>query len=1020
MQQAGAGFQSRTDGGGGEWRVADDARALLGSALAAALARDERGAPLRAVKLSARREVWAADVAGLPPLLIKRYPARRGVVGPWRDRLRQRGPAELAMAQEFERCGLLTPRALAAWSAPATRPGAPSWFVGVRLLGVETLGRWLERRFRPGDGATAKRSIVRRALALLARIHEAGLWHGDFHGGNLLLHDAEGPAAALYSIDLHGAQRLGSVPPSLRARDAADLLHSLRYAFSPEELAELAGDATVERALDRKRRAHARSRAARAFVESSRFGQSALAGGATAWHDRSAEPAALERWLAAHATACESSDGADERLLRRGAKSVLTLLPDLGGAVVVKEFRGRGAVARAKAAFGHGVAAQVRDLPVAAPLAAIELSPRRAVAIARAVVDALPLHLAAHEARGGGDDRARVAAVAARAGELLAALVSRRFVHPDLSLKNLLLRWRDGAPELAVVDLDAARPDRAWTTAQLERALAQLGDLPRTLLSGGDRWRFVRTLLDATGRKETVAALLRASGRRLARRRHLPAQGAPRHDLVALPSLHLFGNWKWTGPAEPAVALARAFPGAPLLLGPGPAGPHEQQVADHARARGVACDVVKPLRKHWNPLRTGRSAAAVAPRAAAAAPATIVVHLDSDHAVARRVAERLAQRPAVLRCVHEHGGRALLSRRLLASAELLVAPTRGLAQALEAALARPPFDVGVLETGVDRDRFRSSAERRAKGRARLGLQDDAVAFGIVARIQRHRRFELLLDAWSRLKSEANPPRLVILGRGTHETELVHEPIARRGLGDCVSVPGYQEGEAYVESLAACDAGLFLVPGTDVSCRAVREWMAMARPVVALRRAPLPELIDHDVDGWLVDEQGDALARAVRSVAQRERLAAAGRAAAAKAALRFEPARVAEQARALARMAALAVPGTALEARLAASVVAAVRPGRLAAALAVARRDGIAADDVVALDPARSRDALLDVVTVARRTRPRLLLVEPSAEWDATAAASFRRIAPECFVLREAGGARDGGGALARRFPAIEA
>jgi hypothetical protein len=194
-------------------------------------------------------------------------------------------------------------------------------------------------------------------------------------------------------------------------------------------------------------------------------------------------------------------------------------------------------------------------------------------------------------------------------------------------------------------------------------------------------------------------------------------------------------------------------------------------------------------------------------------------------------------------------------------------------------------------------------------------------------------------------------------------------------------------------------------------------MAMARPVVALRRAPLPELIDHDVDGWLVEEQADALARAVRRVAERGRLEAAGRAAAAKAALRFEPARVAEQARALARMAALAVPGAAMAARLAASVVAAVRPGRLAAALAVARRDAIAPDAVIALDPARSRDALLDVVTVARRTRPRLLLVEPFAEWDATAAASFRRIAPECFVLREAGGS---GGALAHRFPTLEA
>jgi len=1022
MQQASDGIQSFVDALGGRWRAIADARRALEAVVVPWIAADGSGAPLVPLKKSRRREVYAATAAGLPPLLLKRYPPRAGLLGRGRDRLGTRAAAEFKTSRRIESLGLLTPRALGCVEPAASAGARPSWFVGVRMIGARPLGTWLEERFRPGDGAANKLKIARRALDLLDRLHQAGIWHRDFHGGNLLLHEGEGPAAALYLIDLHSAIDLTALPARLRARDAAVFLHSLRYAFAEPEVEALVADAprwrlepaALRSALERRRETQARSRGARAFVESSRFAQARL-GERRVSHDRSLELPAIETLLAGH-------EAALVRVGRRSRISRQTMLggggePTGGGDVIVKEFLGRLAGRKARAAFGNGVAAQARDLPVAAPLACV-IGPtgEPAFALARAVEGATPLHLLAQRVARTDGERALAAGVAQRLLELLVALVKRRFVHPDLSPKNLLVRGNEPvgagaagagagkegpAVDVVLVDLDAARPGASWTRRRLLRALAQLGDVPAHAFSKTQRLRFLDALRERLGLSVGRGPLARATARLLEKRRKLPPQGAPRHELAEPRTLHFFGNWKWTGPAEPAVALAAALkPHARLLLGRCPFADLGQPVAEKAAARGVPHELLESLRKHWNPLFTGSAAAEALPIARSHAPAAIHVHLDGDHAVALALASALPQRPGLVRHVHAAGPHPLRTRRLLRQAELLVAPTIGLARALERELAMPDHGIAVLETSVDLDRFQFTEERRARGRTRLGLAADDVAFGIVARIQPHRRFELLFDAWAKLREQAGGgatrlpklPKLVVLGRGTLEEELAHAPVKRLGLESLVLLPGYQQGEAYVEALAACDAGIFLVPGSDVSCRAVREWMAMGRAVVATRRAPLPELIDDGIDGALVDEDAVALAAVVRELADPAKLARAGAQAAGKARRRFDPRWLRSSAMALDRMAALAVAGTAASFRGAAKVVAAVRPGRLDALLRLVQDEGGEPESVLAFDPARSRDAVLDLFALLHAARPRQLLLEPHAELDATIADELARLA----------------------------
>jgi glycosyltransferase involved in cell wall biosynthesis len=1019
MQESSDEFEAFVDAGGRRWRVArafaDPLRRGLTGWVEADAPPERLAAGVVALKRSSRRDVFAFAPAGAPPLVLKRYPPRTGLFGRARDFVATRAFAEFRAARRLLERGLAVARPLAVVEPAAGRAGASAWLASTRIVGALPLGTLLEQHFAVGDRSAAKFALARRALDLLQAVHDAGFWHRDFHGGNLLLREAEGPAGTLHLIDLHAMWEIGSVPAALRARDAADFLHSLRYAFDDGEVAALAAEAPrweleeprLLAALRARRRVHARSRAARAFVPSSQFAQEPFDGGRVS-RDRSLAADAIADLLARHAQACA---GAIPGVLRIGARSRLSALALADGRrVVVKEFLGSGARRRARAAFQHAVAARARDLATAAPLACVRgLEDGRACFLAQEVAGAVPLHLAALDPERTAERRT-VEAVARALLDFVERLVVRRFVHKDLSPKNLLVgAGADAPPAVVLVDLEDARPGRAWSRRRLEKALAQIGDVPERVFSRVDRLRWLGELCGRLGLDGSAGEWARATAARLRRRRKLLLQRLPAVADEPPRTLHVFGNWKWTGPADPAVALAQALaPGATLLLGKCPHPDLGQPVAEKAAARGVPFELLDSLHKHWNPLRTAAAAADVGARLQSIGPAVVHVHLDADHAAAARAADAATVRPALVRFVHEAGPHAGRSRRLFShAAQLVLAPTRGLARALEGELKWRTGAVGTIETGVDLQRFRSDDGSRERGRARLGLGADDVVFGIVARIQSHRRWELLFEAWRELAELPRPPKLVVLGRGTRQEELAHEPVRRLGLQSLVLLPGYQEGAAYVDALAACDAGLFLVPGTDVSCRAVREWMAAGRSVLTTRRPPLPELVTDGVDGRLFDEVPQELARAVREWMEPGRLRDAGERALATARRRFDPLRVAAHAHAFDRMALLALPGMAASWRRAADVVAAVRPGSLPAVvdwIATERGDG---DELAAFDPVRSRDAVIDLFALVAATGARRVVVDAGADWlDATVERELARRAIARIVVDAA---EDGAG-----------
>jgi glycosyltransferase involved in cell wall biosynthesis len=175
-------------------------------------------------------------------------------------------------------------------------------------------------------------------------------------------------------------------------------------------------------------------------------------------------------------------------------------------------------------------------------------------------------------------------------------------------------------------------------------------------------------------------------------------------------------------------------------------------------------------------------------------------------------------------------------------------------------LGRPASTVSTVRGAVDVGDYRPF-DPPEETRLKFGLNHEDTVIGIVARVQPHRRFDVLLEAAREVKERDPSLKILVLGRGTRKEELLDEPVRQMGLQNTVYPLGYRKDD-YREVLASLDAGLMLVPGSDASCRAALEMCAMAKPLVVARRGVLPDIVADGETGIVVDDKPDNLADAL--------------------------------------------------------------------------------------------------------------------------------------------------------------
>jgi glycosyltransferase involved in cell wall biosynthesis len=272
--------------------------------------------------------------------------------------------------------------------------------------------------------------------------------------------------------------------------------------------------------------------------------------------------------------------------------------------------------------------------------------------------------------------------------------------------------------------------------------------------------------------------------------------------------LHVVSNWKWTGPAEPAVNLAAELSrrGHDVKLLVGRARGDEAPLRREAMRRGIEPDESLVLGKHRNPLRDLPDRRRLERLLRAERFDVAHAHLGNDH---RLLAAARGAAHVDLPIVRTYYGGDLpesrSERRLLArDAEAITTPSDRIACLLPAVLGVPRERVERIETAIDLDRF-SPRGRGPDLRERLGVPSGAVVIGVVARMQRHRRFEVLLDAFARAAREEGSLRFLLVGRGTWRRTVAEEPVKRLGIADRTIFPGYLAGDDYPAALRAMDA-----------------------------------------------------------------------------------------------------------------------------------------------------------------------------------------------------------------------
>lgn len=156
---------------------------------------------------------------------------------------------------------------------------------------------------------------------------------------------------------------------------------------------------------------------------------------------------------------------------------------------------------------------------------------------------------------------------------------------------------------------------------------------------------------------------------------------------------------------------------------------------------------------------------------------------------------------------------------------------------------------------------RTSPQDRAALRESLGIPEDTVVFGILARIEDYKGHLYLVEEARVLKDRGITGfRVLIAGTGSFEREVARA-VKEMGVEDVVEMLGFRSDVARL--LSALDVQLNASYGTEATSLALLEGMSLGLPTVASDYGGNPWVIENGKEGFLFPSQNaDALADAM--------------------------------------------------------------------------------------------------------------------------------------------------------------
>lgn len=178
---------------------------------------------------------------------------------------------------------------------------------------------------------------------------------------------------------------------------------------------------------------------------------------------------------------------------------------------------------------------------------------------------------------------------------------------------------------------------------------------------------------------------------------------------------------------------------------------------------------------------------------------------------------------------------------------------------LQSVLKLPGKKFTTLHNGIA---VRETSETMAQTRARLGLEQGTMVFGMVALLEWRKGHRVLFNAVAELRDmipAERMPMFLIEGEGPERVAL-DDMVARLGIGKWVWFVGAER--LIFNFVHALDVMLLPSVANEDFPNVVLEAMSLGKPVIASRIAGTPEQIDDGVTGSLV-APGDATALALK-------------------------------------------------------------------------------------------------------------------------------------------------------------
>ncbi|HVP76345.1 MAG TPA: glycosyltransferase family 4 protein [Thermodesulfobacteriota bacterium] len=345
--------------------------------------------------------------------------------------------------------------------------------------------------------------------------------------------------------------------------------------------------------------------------------------------------------------------------------------------------------------------------------------------------------------------------------------------------------------------------------------------------------------------------------------------------------LHLFSNWKWTGPADPTLNLCKGLEkrGHDVTFAyRKPPIPLEDSIEKRVLQSGV---------KATDQFRLDHSVKVYQPSFLPTHLRDILnltrylrqekfdilnVHHTHGHLLGGIAARRSGHPVVVIRSDHKRDSlKPSLGNRLLIS-QL----TDGMITFSERArrddsehFGLPLERVQKVSPALDLGQYDPRAKFKDM-KPSFGIEPREIVIGMIARYQKYRRTAVFLEAVKTIVKEFPNVKILLVGRSGQIEQSVIQPMRQLGVKKWVVLGGYQTKD-YLATLACMDIFVFLMAGSDGTARALREAMAMGKPVIVANRGMLPELVEDGISGLVVNDTAEELARAALRLLQRPEL-----------------------------------------------------------------------------------------------------------------------------------------------------